>query len=311
MTTSLQPHILIVSTPFCGHLNVLYDTAIYWKLNKIYDVTLLVLGWKNVPLPVRRVKLDYDYLITQTPLSVSCPTQFNLERCLELYQPLVQYCSTHLHPVHHIVYDFFALEAYFLSRLWRIPCTCSIPAVVSKNWMVAGSQERAFFETKRIERRPLLERLALLTDVEFEVDLMMVSDGFLLQGDVQWLWSCFTDTTWIKTPVLKRSCRHSTRQGGYLRVSGHSRDRQSLEHASSYSNPCPGAFSLHHSSLSGPGSNLLVFYSASKGPSGSCPFNGNHNNNNNNNKSTNGIARVRPKAGAETMWVVRDTRRRK
>jgi hypothetical protein len=198
----VKPTLAIFTVPFQGHFDILHRAASQvWKDQ--WNIVFIICGWSNFDFPkCDDGSLDYHFLQTHSPLDESCPTQFNFKRAIELRHPVEHFIESQLKSViDFIVYDFFAVEGFLVGTKMRIPHICSIPAIPSQ-----FNPEHTFYKSKLDEAMPLIRQINLdwfgiKDDVSspsnYEKNysntigghsIQMVSDGFLIQGQKQFLW---------------------------------------------------------------------------------------------------------------------------
>lgn len=168
--------IAIFSVPFSGHLNILVD-FIYKYANNLDNITLVIVGWKNLRLDENVAKklinvCDIKEFYTDYDLSETDPMVWTLPRVFNLIRQCYD-CISSLKNVTDIIYDFFAIEGHDVGKSLSIPTICSIPAFYGKKTQVKAPLDFA---------EPL-------------------SDGFIVYGDWNIVWS-FDD---IKRNIEGRS----------------------------------------------------------------------------------------------------------
>lgn len=178
--------IVIFCMPLSGHLNVLM------RLMKQYGhwskFTLIVPSYPNLRLnPVTHAELtnictvieinDPNELKETDPILWTMPRILNnIDRCLASIRQLA--------PIEMIIYDFFCLEGYICAKLCQIKSICSIPAFYD-------TYDQSYLENKLKLIQHSIDQLnsklgsMVIDSAEFE----MVSDGLLLYGDTNLVWS--------------------------------------------------------------------------------------------------------------------------
>ncbi len=165
-------NILVYSTPFSGHLNVLRKMI---EENPGHDYKLAITGWDNLPV-AGAVNL------ARSTLRETDPALWTFPRTYELMEDSLAVAREYNPDL--IVYDFFSLEGYFAGKMLGIPHWCSIPAMI-------GPNNHGDYLQEKLRQQGNVEALTKLTD-KYGIDasgVEMVSDGLHLPGDVNLVWS--------------------------------------------------------------------------------------------------------------------------
>jgi len=173
--------VAFVALQFKGHFDAIHELALATR--KHCSLTLFVCcGWECMETPHIDDCLK-SVVLTSKEAPTSAPTEFNPRRALALIEPLIDVLRKHC--IERVVYDFFCLEAYVASHVLRIPCACSIPAIL---W---DSSVRSL--TDAGITTGLDACLAMLTVINHKYGTQIVadkpvSDGFLVPGDWNIIW---------------------------------------------------------------------------------------------------------------------------
>ena len=172
----MNKNILFFTVPFNGHFNVIQELARQCSVNN--NVTLVICSWETIDLPKIDHTLTFKLFKSQN-IPSSSPIEFTFIRITDIIDEVINYCNQ---PIDYIIYDFFTLEGYIISELFRIPAICSIPAIFglefNYNYFNKGINYNQTYITS-IENK---------YDVKIFNQLSLVSDGFLIPGDFNLLW---------------------------------------------------------------------------------------------------------------------------
>ena len=173
--------ILIFSSPFSGHLNVL--NYLKQDLEDRHEVLLIITGWKNIE--PQNINNKSTILLQKNDIDSSDPMTFTLSRVYDLTNECINICKK-FNP-HLIIYDFFSLEGFITAKNLSIPYICSIPAMIGP--YIKGNK---FFTTKlnNQENQELFNKIKTAYNVNLlESNIQQVSDGMLIPSDINILWS--------------------------------------------------------------------------------------------------------------------------
>jgi hypothetical protein len=172
--------ILIYSTPFSGHLNVLKD--LISEYGDQYQFHLVITGWNNIVPDIKDVNVSVSSL-AKSELQETDPALWTLPRIAELFNDCLKIAEVFQPDI--IIYDFFSLEGNLVGKKLSIPYWSSISALMGP------------FNTQEYLKEKLgnpLNQAALhdlsAQDIPFDVkELEMISDGLHLPGEKNLVWS--------------------------------------------------------------------------------------------------------------------------
>jgi hypothetical protein len=200
---------LVVTVPFDGHRLVLDRFVRDARLDGVRLRTVTV-GWANLPplnrsdekAPLNRsdekVPLNRSdekvaaILRTDYELMGSCPVNFTWPRAAVLTKRLEDWLWALLETGEEftlpkvIIYDFFAVEGYFVARRLRIRSICSVPAIPGPDRI-----HTKMFQSALDIYHPIIDNLRREYDSMSDFSLTTISDAFFIdsqENDV-WFWA--------------------------------------------------------------------------------------------------------------------------
>lgn len=164
--------ILVFSSPFEGHLNVLRKMM---EKNSQHQYKLVITTWKN--LQVNNVTNLQKSILRETD-----PALWTFKRVYELLEDCLKIVERFKPEL--IIYDFFSLEGKFVGDLLGIPAWCSIPAMMGPN------DNKEYLNNKLVQKINVKYISKLERKYKIKVSgVEMVSDGFHIPGQVNLVWS--------------------------------------------------------------------------------------------------------------------------
>ncbi len=172
--------ILVVSSPFGGHLTILKEFI--GRFKDSYNIELLITGWDNIEPDLSGVTVPIK-ILSAGILRETDPGLWTFPRVEILIEQVLAYTKNYNPDL--IFYDFFSLEAYFVSRLLHIPAWSSIPSMV-------GPSDKNYLQEKmnNSENVKSLENLEnKYGDIFVNFKTETVSDGIHIPAQKNIVWS--------------------------------------------------------------------------------------------------------------------------
>ena len=149
--------ILLIAPDTAGHVNTM--RVLKTLLDKAYPYYKTIL-----------------HLLDYTDLKSSDPKVFIFQKYQANLQEIVQ--TYDMTKVNLIIYDFFAIEGYFLGKQFQVPYICNVPAVMGPRYfepMVNETQLKSMFasHTQHVDLKRVKN----------------ISDGIILEGSHQLVWN--------------------------------------------------------------------------------------------------------------------------
>jgi len=164
--------ILVFSPPFLGHLNILKKMI---ENNKDTEFKLVITGWTNITI-------DGEFNLNKSTLTETDPALWTFKRTYELLDDCLE--VTRKYSPDLIIYDFFCLEAYFVSRILNIPAISSIPSMLGPN----DKDDYLKSKLDQKENQEYLKKLEEKYKIKIE-DIEMISDGLYFPEKNNIVWS--------------------------------------------------------------------------------------------------------------------------
>lgn len=164
--------ILVFSPPFLGHLNILKKMI---ENNPEFEFKLVITGWKNIITPG-------EINLNRSILKETDPALWTFKRTYELLDDCLEITKSYKPDL--IIYDFFCLEAYFVSRILNIPAWVSIPSMIGPN----DKDEYLNNKLQVSENQEYLKKLEEKYKIKIK-DIEMISDGLYFPEKTNLIWS--------------------------------------------------------------------------------------------------------------------------
>ena len=174
--------ILVFSPPFSGHLNILKEMI--RDNQKDFDFRLIINGWKNIKPDLTGVEEFKTEIIERRDLAETDPALWTFPRVADQLESCLTIAEEFKPDL--IIYDFFSVEGYLAGKKLNIPYWCSVPAMIGP-FDNQDYRDRKFSDPINVEAlKEIQERFGVKISAD---EVEMVSDGFLVPGLVNLVWS--------------------------------------------------------------------------------------------------------------------------
>jgi phosphomevalonate kinase len=176
---SRKKKILVFSVPFSGHLNVIRDMV--ENYGQDFDFKIAITGWKNIRPDILSDKVT---ILAKSELHETDPMLWTFQRCSELLADCINIAKKFNPDL--IIYDFFSLEGYFISKILGIPCWCSIPAMIGPFANKDYLKRNLSLETNKRAIAEIEKKFNIKINAD---EIETISDGFHIPAELNLIWS--------------------------------------------------------------------------------------------------------------------------
>lgn len=171
--------ILVFSVPFSGHLIPLKNMILKYKDQ--YDFKVLITSWTNIKCDIDKNAFDAT-ILAKSELGPVGPGEWTFPRAAVLLDECVDVTKNFSPDL--IIYDYFAIEAYFVGKILGITTWSSLPAMVGPHIKQADVEFFLSLEKNKEAIKIIEEKSHLKID-----HVEMISDGLFIPASLNLIWS--------------------------------------------------------------------------------------------------------------------------